>query len=152
MANHVGKFAKNVVETTKPLRDLKKDMAWIWDEPQKIAFQSLKEKLSTAPVLIHYSTDKETKVSADASSYGLGGVLLQKQENDWKPVFYASRSLTETDQRYALIEKEALAVSWCCEKFADFLIGLHKFTVETDHKPLLVLLKTKRLDELTPRI
>ena len=152
MANHVGKFAKNVAETTKPLRDLKKDMAWIWDEPQKIAFQSLKEKLSTAPVLIHYSADKETKVSADASSYGLGEVLLQKQGNDWRPVFYASRSLTETGQRYALIEKEALAVSWCCEKFADFLIGLHKFTVETDHKPLLVLLKTKRLDELTPRI
>ena len=56
------------------------------------------------------------------------------------------------EQRYAQIEKEALAVTWCCEKFVDFLIGQHKFTVETDHKPLLVLLKTKRLDELTPRI
>ena len=153
MANHVGKFTRNLAETTKPLRDiLKKDTAWIWEEPQKIAFQSLKEKLSTVPVLIHYSADKETKVSADASSYDLSGVLLQKQGHDWRPVFYASRSLTETEQRYTQIEKEALAVTCCCKKFADFLIGPHKFTVETDHKPLLILLKTKRLDEITPRI
>ena len=123
MANHAGRFAKNLAKTTKPPRDLlKKDTACIWDEPQKIAFQSLKEKLSTAPVLTHYNVDKETKVSADASSYGLGGILLQKQGNDWRPVFYASRSLIETEQRYAQIEKEALIVTWCCKKFADFLI------------------------------
>ena len=94
----------------------------------------------------------ETKVSADASSYGLGGVLLQKQGSDLKPVFHTCRPLTETEQRYVQIEKQALAVTWCCEKFADYLIGLHKFMIETDHKPLLALLKTKRLDELTPTI
>lgn len=67
-------------------------------------------------------------------------------------MFYASRSLSNTEQRYAQVEKEALAVTWCCEKFADFLIGLPRFIIETDHKPLLALLKTKQLDELTPRI
>ena len=103
-------------------------------------------------MLAHYSPEKETKVSADASSYGLGGVLLQKDGKDWRPVFYASRSLTETEQRYAQVEKEALAVTWCCEKFSEFLIGLDMFTIETDHKPLLALLKTKHLDEMTPRI
>lgn len=112
MANHVGKFAKNLAETTKPLRDLlRKDNAWIWDEPQETAFKTLKKNLSSAPVLLHYSADKPTKISADASSYGLGGVLLQKRGNDWRPVFYASRALTETEQRYAQVEKEALAVT-----------------------------------------
>ena len=71
-----------------------------------------KKQLSSTPVLAHYSPDKPTKVSVDVSSYGLGGVLLQKEENDWKPVFYASRSLTPTEQRYAQVEKEALAVTW----------------------------------------
>ena len=97
-------------------------------------------------------TTIQTSQPVDASSYGLGGVLIQKQENDWKPVFCASRSLTATEQRYAQVEKEALAVTWNCEKFQDNLLGLSKFTIETDQKPLLALLKAKLLDELTPRI
>lgn len=153
MVNHVGKFAPNLTETTKPLRDLlKKENIWTWDAPQERAFQTLKTQLSSTPVLIHYCTDRPTKISADSSSYGMGGVLLQKERDDWKPVFYASRSLSNTEQRYAQVEKEALAVTWCCEKFSDFLIGLPRFTIETDHKPLLALLKSKQLDELTPRI
>lgn len=153
MVNHVGKFIPNLAEITKPLRDLlKEEISWTWDSHQETAFQSIKKHLTQAPVLIHYNSEKPTKVSADASSYGMGGVLLQKEGEDWKPVFYASRSLTNTEQRYAQVEKEALAVTWCCEKFADFLVGLPSFTIETDHKPLLALLKTKHLDELTPRI
>ena len=50
------------------------------------------------------------------------------------------------------MENEALAVTWNCEKIQDYLLGLSKFTIETDHKALLALLKTKLLDELTPRI
>lgn len=153
MMNHIGKFAPGLAETTKPLRDLlKNDIVWTWDEPQEQAFQKLKAQMSTAPVLIHYSPQKPTKISADASSYGMGGVLMQKEDSHWKPVYYISRSLTDTEQRYAQVEKEALAVTWCCERFADFLVGLPKFLIETDHKPLLALMKTKHLDELTPRI
>ena len=60
----------------------------------------------------------ETLVSADASSNGLGAVLLQKFEADWRPVVFASRSLSETETRYAQIEKEALAITWACDKFS----------------------------------
>ena len=84
MINHIGKFAPNLAETTKPLTDLlkKKEISWTWDEPQEKAFQTLKQQLSTAPVLIHYSSETQTKVSADASSFGMGGVLLQKEGED----------------------------------------------------------------------
>ena len=82
----------------------------------------------------------------------MGGVLLQKEGTDWEPVFYTSRSLTDTEQRFAQVKKEALAVTWCCEKFEVFLMGLPTFSVETDHRPLLALMKTKLLDELTPHI
>ena len=153
MVNHVGKFAPNLAEITKPLRDLlKKESEWIWTIAHETAFQQVKTLLSTAPILQHYSPKKPTKVSADASSFGMGGVLLQKDSDGWKPVQYASRSFTETEQRYAQVEKEALAMTWCCEKFADYLVGLSSFLIETDHKPLLALMKTKQLDELTPRI
>ena len=57
------------------------------------------------------------------------------------PVCYASRSLSETEQRYAVIEKEALAATWACEKFADYVFGLH-FTLEMDHRPLAPLLSS----------
>ena len=153
MVNHVGKFASHIADTTKPLRDLlKKEMDWVWKEPQEKAFQTVKRTVELNTSTCTYSPNKPTKVSVDASSYGLGGVLLQKEENDWKPVFCASRSLTPTEQRYAQVEKEALAVTWNCEKLRDYLLGLSNFTVETDHKPLLARLKTKMLDDLTPRI
>lgn len=98
-----------------------------------------------------YNPQVALKVSADASSYGLGAVLFQSEDNSWKPVAYASRSMTETERRYAQIEKEALAATWACEKFTDYLLGC-KFLIESDHKPLIPLLNTKQLDRLPPRV
>ena len=68
-----------------------------------------------------------------------------------KPVVYISRSLAPTEQRYAQIEKEALAFTWACERFSDYLVGL-KFSIETDHKPLTPLFSTKNMDELPIRV
>ena len=64
---------------------------------------------------------------------------------------YASRSLTEMEKNYAQIEKEALASTWACEQFSDYISG-KSVTVETDHKPLVSLLGTKSLSDLPPRI
>ena len=76
-------------------------------------------------------------VSTDASSFGLGAVLTQQQEDQqWKPVAYASRALTPTEERYAQLEKEALGITWACERFREYLVGM-QFRVETDHKPLV---------------
>ena len=59
--------------------------------------------------------------------------------------------MTSTEQRYAQIEKEALATTWACEKFADFVLG-KEFPIETDHKPLVPLLGSKCLQDMPPRI
>ena len=97
-------------------------------------------------------TQKSTIVSADASSFGLGAVFLQEQDNkENKPVAYASRSMTSIEQRYAQIEKEVLATTWVCEKFNDYLLG-KDILIETDHKPLVPLFGSKTLVELPPRI
>ena len=72
----------------------------------------MKEELSKATILALFDVQKESNISADASAYGLRAVLLQRTDSDWKPVAYASRSLSETECRYAQIEKEALAITW----------------------------------------
>uniref|UniRef100_A0A8C7WMF3 Gypsy retrotransposon integrase-like protein 1 n=2 Tax=Oryzias sinensis TaxID=183150 RepID=A0A8C7WMF3_9TELE len=150
--NQLGKFIPQLAERDKPLRDLlSKKIHWVWGIDQAQAFQDLKDSLASPPVLAMYDPNRDSKVSADASSYGLGSVLLQKWGSDWRPVAYISRSLTPTEQRYAQIEKEALALIWACERFRNFLIGKH-FQMETDHKPLLSLLGSQQLDALPPRI
>ena len=103
-------------------------------------------------MLALFNHTRETIVFADASSYGLGAVLLQRQQDgELKPISYISRSLTPTEQRYAQIEKEALAFTWACERFADFLLGM-EFHIHTDHKPLVPLFGSKNLDELPIRV
>ena len=112
----------------------------------------MKEALVTSPVLPLFDQSRETMVSVDASSYGLGAVLLQKQpDGELKPLSCISRSLTPTEQRYVQIEKEALAFTWACQRFYDFLLGL-EFHIHTDHKPLVPLFGSKNLEELPVRV
>ena len=99
-----------------------------------------------------YDPSKKTKIAADASSYGLGAVLLQEEEpGTWKPVSFISRSMTATESKYAQIEKEALAVTWACERSSNYIIG-KSITIETDHKPLVPLLTKHTIDKLPPRL
>jgi len=87
MINQMGKFSPNLAEITQPLHELlSKRSSWTWGPPQEQAFKQVKDELSTAVTLAHYDITAEIKVSADASSYGLGAVLLQKCESEWKPV------------------------------------------------------------------
>ena len=91
-------------------------------------------------------------MAADASSYGLGAVLTQKQSDGTsRAVAYASRALTSTEAKYAQIEKESLALTYACERFCDYLIG-KPFHILTDHKPLVSLLGSKPLDSLPLRV
>ena len=153
MVNHLGKFIPHLATKTKPLRDLLVEKnEWTWEQTQQKAFNDLKAALQSDVVLKLYDPNKDSLVSADSSSYGLGAVLLQKQEDGhFSPVAYASRALTPTEQRYAQVEKEALATTWACERFNMYILG-RTFEIETDHKPLVALLGSKLLDELPPRI
>ena len=106
------------------------------------------------PVLSLYSQDTPTIVSSDASSRGIGGVLLQVQEDGRRaPIYYVSRSLNTTEQRYSQIKKETLAMAWSCERFQCYLFGRDTpFQVDTDHKPLLSIMNSQSLDQCPPRL
>lgn len=77
---------------------------------------------------------------------------MQRDTNGpFKPVAYASRTLSASERRYAQIEKEAVAIAWGCDKFSNFIVG-KTITIETDHKPLVSIFGQKDLDTLTPRL
>lgn len=137
MITYVSRFIKNLSELTKPLRDLLKlNTHFEWGPEQNKAFEKLKSIITSEPNLKFYDTSKPITISVDASSYGLGAVLLQ----DNKPCAYASRAMTENQCRYAQIEKELLAICFGLNKFYQYTFG-RKTTIETDHKPLIPIFK-----------
>ena len=111
MANQLGKFSPQLAVLSTPLRDLlRKDVMFVWRHKHE-AFHALKRLCSSTESLCFYDFRKETIVSADASSYGLGSVLLQKQgSGEWKPVtFCLTLAQRHRKALYAQIEKKALA-------------------------------------------
>lgn len=117
-----------------------------WGEDQERAFNSLKRSLSSQPVLKLPDLNQEFLLRTDASEKGLEAVLLQEVNGCKQPVAYASRKLLPREQRYAVVEKECLALIWGIQKFAPYLDG-SKFVLEVDHKPLVYLNSAKELDD-----
>ena len=103
--------------------------------------------------LARFKLENPTFVVADASPVGLGAVLLQKQDDleSVKPIAYVSRSLSQTERRYSQIEREALGCVWAVERFHNYLFG-NDFTLLTDNKPLVQLLRPDSVKILPPRI
>jgi transposase InsO family protein len=137
MVVYLAKFIPKLSDIAAPLRQLvTKDAVWQWEEIHKQAFLDIKTAIASPPVLRYYDVKKEVTLTCDASQKGLGAACLQ----DGVPVAYASRALTQTQQGYAQIEKELLAVVFACNKFYDYVYG-RRVTVETDHKPLEIIVK-----------
>ena len=112
--NYLAKFLPRLADQMEPIRRLtRQHTEFEWAEEQEKALQAVKRLVTTAPVLSYYDPKAELELQCDASKKGLGAALLQRG----KPIAYASRTLTETEQRYAQIEKEMLTIVFSLEKF-----------------------------------
>lgn len=152
--NYLAKFLPKISEVMAPIRNLTKaDVPWTWSEVQEQAFERVKQMVTKAPVLRYYDMHKPLVIQCDASEKGLGAALLQEDH----PLAYVSRALTDTETRYAQIEKELLAVVYACERFHQYTFGQH-VTVLSDHRPLEAIAKKelvncpKRLQNMLMRL
>lgn len=147
MVTYLSKFCPGLSELTLPLRTLiRHDVAWQWDAQHDACVKAVKETVQKQPVLRHFDQSEEVTLSVDSSQEGLGAVILQNGQ----PVEYASCTLTQTQQRYAQIEKEMLAIQYGLSRFHQYVYG-KRVTVETDHKPLLSIIQ-QPIAGLSPRL
>lgn len=139
MTQYVSRFIPHYATVTEPLRRLtRQGVPWVWSDKEQSAFDNLKEALSSSNVMVYFDQNKLSEVLVDASPVGLGAILTQ----DGRVVSYASRALTDMEQRYSQTDREMLAVAYGVEHFHLYLFA-STFTVITDHKPLLGIMKSR---------
>ena len=121
--NYLATFLPRLADQREPIRRLtRQHTEFKWAEEQEKALREVKRLVTTSPVLGHYDPKAERELQCDASKKGVGAALLQKG----KPIAYASRTLTETEHRYAQTEKEMLTSIFSLEKFNQYAYGRHK--------------------------
>ena len=141
MVNYYNNYLSGLSTLTEPLHALmRKEVPWKWTPACEAAFQVVKKKLCSAPLLVHFDLRKPIVVHCDASEYGVGVVLSHVLEDgSERPVSFGSRTLSLAERNYSTIEKEGLALVFAVQKFHQYLFGNHQFCMYTDHKPLLGL-------------
>ena len=110
-----------------------KDVPFVWDSSCSATFRELRAALIDAPILAFPTETGQYILDADASNFGLGGVLSQIQNDKERVVAYCSRALRPSQRRYCTTKREMLAVVAMCIQFRSYLRGA-RFTLRTDHK------------------
>nr|GEW27087.1 reverse transcriptase domain-containing protein [Tanacetum cinerariifolium] len=134
--------AKVDVITKLPHTTTVKDTPFIFSKECVEAYQTLKRKLTEAPILIAPDWDMPFELMCDASEFAISAVLGQRQEKHFSPIYYASKTMTEAESNYTTTEKEMLALVYAFEKFWSYLI-MNKSIVYTDHSALKYLFAKK---------
>lgn len=147
------KFLPNFETVVAPMGACASDKdTFTWNPAAQNSFEEVKHLLVNSPALALFDPSLRPMISTDASDYGLGAVFAQVQpDGTEKPVAFASRTLTETERKYSIVEKEALACVWATEKWRTYLWG-RRFTLRTDHQALTTLLSTKGIGRAGMRV
>ncbi|GJU15728.1 reverse transcriptase domain-containing protein [Tanacetum coccineum] len=121
------RFIQDFSKIARPMtRLLEKDTPFFFSKECIEAFQTLKKKLTEAPILIAPDWDLPFELMCDTSDYAIGAVLGQQKSKHFQPIHYASKTMTDAQAHYTTTEKELLAVVYAFEKFRSYLILLHK--------------------------
>ncbi len=149
-ANFYRRFIRNFSTIAAPLTSLLKGgkRYFVWSTAASEAFQQLKERFTSAPILHHPDPELEFSVEVDASNTGFGAILSQRQGNSAKlyPCAYYSRKLNAAERNYDVGDRELLAMKGALEEWRHWLEGAKlPFVVLTDHRNLEYIRSAKRL-------
>ncbi|UYV65508.1 K02A2.6-like [Cordylochernes scorpioides] len=133
------KTPTNISELSLFMSFFTKKRPWVWTKECGEAIDKCKNSITSERVLVPYDTTLPLCLATDASQIGVGAVLSHIIEGQERPIMFASRTLSEAEQNYSQIEKEALAIIYGVTKFHQFIYG-RKFILITDHKPLVTIL------------
>ena len=132
MVTYLSPFIPGLSTLTAPLCELvRKDTDFTLNYTYDATFQHVKDAVISDTTLWYFDPWPPMTIQVDASQVGLGAVLLQNH----KPMAFANKALTDTEQCYANIEREMLAVIFGAERFRTYIYG-RSFTIKSDHKPL----------------
>ena len=92
-----------------------------FDESCRSAFEEIKFRLVTTPIMATLDWNKDFEIMCDASDYAMGAVLGQRTENIFRAIYYARKTLNEAQENYSTIENEMLALVFSCEKFRPYI-------------------------------
>ena len=150
--NFYQRFIQNFSYTTKPLNELKGKKEWKWEEEHQRAFEELKEKITSQPVLALPRREGKFRVEIDASGHAIGGVLSQEQEGKWKPITFLSQTMQPAERNYEIYNKELLAIREALAKWRQYLLdAAEPFEVWTDHKNLKYFREPHKLNKQQAR-
>ncbi|CEP01920.1 hypothetical protein PBRA_008863, partial [Plasmodiophora brassicae] len=148
-ANFYRKFIPHFAEIALPLTNLTRgETEFIWNETASTAFATLKSAFTRAPVLAHFDPSVPCEIETDASDFAIAMVLSQRgRDGDLHPLAFFSRKLDPAEIRYAVYDKELLAVVASFEKWRQFLDSdEHQTLVHSDHRNLKYFMTTHKLN------
>lgn len=139
LCNYFRRYVKDFSKICKPLTTLlKKELPFLWTDVQQRSFEALKKALAEEVTLAFPNFEEIFYVTTDASDIAIGGCLSQFTPPNDRPIYFFSRTLSDTQRRYSTIEKELLAIVESIKAFRVYLYGRF-FILITDHKPLVYL-------------
>jgi len=143
LVGYYRKFIPLFSKIAAPLHKLlKKDAKYVWEESHEVAFRTLKQKLTSPPILQYPDLSREFILTTDASNEGAGAVMSHGQIGKDLPIAYASRSFNKTERNYSTVEKELAAIVWGIKHCRLYLYD-RNFKIVNDHKPLTWIMSVK---------
>jgi hypothetical protein len=151
-ANYYWCFIKGFSGIAKPLTSLTRNEQWQWRQEQQRAFEEVKWRICSEPVLTIPVNNAPYCLEADSSDYASGAILSQKIDDKWHPVAYMSKALNETERNYEIYDKEMLAIMTALSEWRQYLMGASEdFEIWTDHQNLQYFRKPQKLNRKQAR-